>query len=348
MTASAREQSDALHARVQGFIDQPARNQFDALAIDIARFQVTHCEPLARLYAARGLDPLTLSHADKIPAVPSEAFRLRRFATHDATEDSRCFLTSGTTGGTRGQHALRTTATYQKAALTWARRWLLASGELERMLALLADEHTAPESSLGFMCARFGETLPRPSRWFFDGAHVNLDAFVDACAEPAPLLICGTAFAFLHLLDHGTQPLPLAPNSRVMQTGGFKGRTRSVEAPELRKAIAQLFRLPVAQVIGEYGMTELSSQLYQSSDERYHPPPWLRVTSVSPDDLSPLGVGAPGLARFVDLANVDSSVAVQTADRIVVHEDGSVSLLGRTPGATPRGCSLALEHLVQR
>ena len=177
---------------------------------------------------------------------------------------------------------------------------------------------------------------------------MSLADFVRACAEPAPLLISGTAFAFVHLLDETTEPLPLAPGSRVMQTGGFKGRSRSVEAPALREAIARLFRLPVAQVIGEYGMTELSSQLYQGSDERYHPPPWLRVTSVSPHDLSPLGVDVPGLARFVDFANVDSCVAVQTSDRIVVHEDGSVSLLGRAPGATPRGCSLALEHLVER
>jgi hypothetical protein len=55
--------------------------------------------------------------------------------------------------------------------------------------------------------------------------------------------------------------------------------------------------------------------------------------------------GREGIARFVDLANVDSAVAIQTADRIR-HVDGGIELLGRTPGAPPRGCSLALEHLV--
>jgi hypothetical protein len=52
-----------------------------------------------------------------------------------------------------------------------------------------------------------------------------------------------------------------------------------------------------------------------------------------------------GLARFVDLGNVDSAVAVLTEDLVRVHRDG-VELLGRRRGAAPRGCSLAFESLV--
>ena len=56
--------------------------------------------------------------------------------------------------------------------------------------------------------------------------------------------------------------------------------------------------------------------------------------------------GEEGLARIVDLANVDSSLVIQTQDRVVELSDGSVQLLGRAQGAMPRGCSLALEHLL--
>ena len=70
------------------------------------------------------------------------------------------------------------------------------------------------------------------------------------------------------------------------------------------------------------------------------------MRAVDPLTLAPVAPGEVGLARFVDLANVDSSVAIQTSDRILVHEDGTLELLGRAPGATPRGCSLALEHLL--
>jgi hypothetical protein len=137
-----------------------------------------------------------------------------------------------------------------------------------------------------------------------------------------------------------------------MQTGGFKGRSREVDAPTLRRHIAEAFGLSLAMVIAEYGMTELSSQLYQpgvrDGDEATHyvAPPWLRVTAVDPTTLAPLAPGEVGLARFDDLANVDSAVAVLTMDRIRLDPEGGVALLGRQPGAVPRGCSLSLEPIM--
>ena len=64
------------------------------------------------------------------------------------------------------------------------------------------------------------------------------------------------------------------------------------------------------------------------------------MTAVDPETLAPVPRGEVGIARIVDLANVDSAVAIQTADRVRVTADG-VELLGRAPGAPPRGCSIA-------
>jgi hypothetical protein len=55
--------------------------------------------------------------------------------------------------------------------------------------------------------------------------------------------------------------------------------------------------------------------------------------------------GEVGIARFEDLANVDSAVAIQTADLVRTVGDG-VELLGRAPGATPRGCSIAIDEML--
>lgn len=148
-----------------------------------------------------------------------------------------------------------------------------------------------------------------------------------------------------------------------MQTGGFKGRSREVPAEELRSSIARAFGVPPSHVVGEYGMTELSSQLYEgtlaaalaregapgagvrAAPGLYLAPPWVRVTAVDPETLAPLPAGEIGLARIVDLANVDSAVAIQTADRVRVTEEG-VELLGRAPGAPPRGCSIAIDQML--
>ena len=149
-----------------------------------------------------------------------------------------------------------------------------------------------------------------------------------------------------------------------MQTGGFKGKSREVDAAELRRSIAARFEVPESHVVSEYGMTELSSQLYETTlaaalgrwpaEEARHgvyaAPPWVRVTAVDPVTLAPLPDGDIGIARLVDLANVDSAVAIQTADRVRVLPSSAgnhaIELLGRAPGAPPRGCSIAADDML--
>ena len=81
-------------------------------------------------------------------------------------------------------------------------------------------------------------------------------------------------------------------------------------------------------------------------DEGVHvEPPWARVVPVDPETLLPVPDGVVGLARIEDLANVDSAFAVQTQDRVVRVEAG-FRLLGRAPGAPPRGCSIAIDEIL--
>jgi hypothetical protein len=77
----------------------------------------------------------------------------------------------------------------------------------------------------------------------------------------------------------------------------------------------------------------------------YAEPPWARVVPVDPETLAPVGAGAVGLARVEDLANVDSAVVVLAQDR-VRRVPGGVELLGRAPGAPPRGCSIAIDEML--
>jgi hypothetical protein len=78
----------------------------------------------------------------------------------------------------------------------------------------------------------------------------------------------------------------------------------------------------------------------------YFEPPWLRVVPVDPVTLEPVAAGEVGIARIVDLGNVDSAIAIQTQDR-VRRSGAGIELLGRAPGATPRGCSLAIEEFLR-
>jgi hypothetical protein len=355
------ERSDALHARVRRFIEASLHGEgaesFDALALAIARFQFDSVEPFAKLCRAADAN-LAGVVADEIPAVPADVFRLTRVAAHGAEHDARLFCTSGTSQGiaARGEHPLRTTETYAAGALAWGSRSLWPEGPTLGSIALAPTSEEAPESSLSFMIDLFARALSGPSSWHLGPGSADFAGVEKACARArssgAPMLVMGTAFAFVLLGDAAPgERCRLPDGSRVMQTGGFKGRSREVSPEDLRRTIARTFGVPEARVVGEYGMTELSSQLYEaawSGPGVYWPPPWLRVSAADPTSLEVLQPGEVGVARFVDLANVDSAVAVQTADLVRVADDGGVELLGRAPGAPPRGCSLAIEAMLER
>ncbi|HTI72174.1 MAG TPA: acyl-protein synthetase, partial [Candidatus Limnocylindria bacterium] len=101
----------------------------------------------------------------------------------------------------------------------------------------------------------------------------------------------------------------------------------------------------VAQnVVSEYGMSELSSQAYETRDAAgtpsgYQFPPWVRIRLVSPESGREVPDGQPGLLQILDLANVWSVAAVQTGD-LAIKSEGSFKLLGRAPKSEVRGCSL--------
>jgi hypothetical protein len=357
--------SDALHERVQQFARElsPSSTEFERLALEIARYQATAIPGFRRLVRASGSN---LSQVSEIPAVPVEAFRLARVAAHPVTLDELTFLTSGTTSGTRGGHHLRRTDTYRAVALAWGKAALIPDDvNTVRVLCLAPPPLTPQQSSLGFMMQAFAEQFDglgastRARTWLLSESGVDLEGLragiATAQEEGRPLLILATSFALVFLLDalEGAR-LPLDPRSVVMQTGGFKGKTRQVDAATLTEAVANTFGISPTHVVSEYGMTELSSQLYEgtlpSAKYRtdagwYLPPPWMRVEAVDGQNQQPVPDGSEGLACFTDLANVDSAVRILTMDRIVCR-GRAVKLLGRQLGAIPRGCSLAIEELL--
>jgi len=364
-----RAESDALHARARALVaayeqGSSAPESFDALACDLARFQASRIEGYARLCRARNVDPGALASATDIPAVPTDAFKLTRVAAFAEADASVTFRTSGTTQGTRGEHAMRDVGSYDAAALAFGRTWLVA--DLARRVPVVVlgpSPAAAPDSSLVHMCARFVEAFGAPadhaSTFLLDDDVLDISTFDErvavALAKGEPMLVLGTSFAFVHLVDAvGKNTFELPRGSRVMQTGGYKGRSREVPPDVLRADLARMFGIDARAIVAEYGMTELSSQFYERTlmDASaplglYAEPPWARVVPVDPDTLREVPEGEVGIAKIIDLMNVDSAVAVLTQDRVRRHATG-FELLGRAPGAPPRGCSIAIDELLGR
>lgn len=347
---SADETREELLSRAAALIDTLGDGRRDDAARDVllgalARHQATHVAPYARLVAARGVEV----------ALPTDVFRYARVAGHPVEADVRVFRTSGTTSGARGEHPFRDLSLYDRAARAWAAHMLFPDVERMPLIVLAPSEHEAPDSSLSYMLSRFGAWFGTETTFCWRDGALDLDALGRALSTHRPVALLGTSFAFIHAEDALARRFVLAPGSRIMQTGGFKGRTREVEPDVMRSLLAERYGVPESQVVAEYGMTELSSQAYETTlrepdaPRRFRFPGWVRARAVDPQTLAPLLPGHEGLLRIDDAANLDSVAAIQTADLATVHSDGTFELHGRAPGATPRGCSLAIEEaLAQR
>ena len=131
----------------------------------------------------------------------------------------------------------------------------------------------------------------------------------------------------------------------IVETGGFKGRTRQVPREELYALFTARLGVPVEHCYSEYGMSEMASQFYgRGLDPTKRGPHWVRTRAMDPltgEDAAP---GSPGLLRHYDLANFNSVLALQTQDQGTLTPDGFV-LHGRAPDAEVRGCSLTVEEL---
>ncbi len=189
----------------------------------------------------------------------------------------------------------------------------------------------------------------------FDAAVAALNA---SLVTRHPSLLLGTAFSFVHLMDYLAEKnlrFDLPIGSRVMETGGYKGRSRSMPKAELHQLITARLGAPRENIVCEYGMSELSSQAYDSAihppSSILHPrvfqfPSWTRVQIISPETGREVTDGKTGLIRVFDLANVFSVMAIQTEDLGIRRENG-FELLGRAAQAEPRGCSLMAQSAIR-
>jgi len=335
--------------------------EFDALAKAAFALQFASIEPYRAFCEGRGVTPASVRRWQDIPSVPATAFKHFDFVVGTSDEPELTFRTSGTTRGaaTRGRHLVLRASLYRESLLPPFRAHVCHGLDRPPFVCLVPPPRDRPDSSLSFMVGAAAESLASVAYWLV-GADGTLDeATWRAVAERAlqagtPVVVVATSLALLHLVERLERSAgPRLPDgSRIMETGGFKGSGRDVERAELHARVEATTGVPSHHVVGEYGMTELLSQLYEPvlaegprAQSTYVAPPWLRVRALDPMTLDELPEGRDGLLAFFDLANAGSVCHVLTEDVGSVTA-GRVRLVGRALGAEPRGCSLAMDELL--
>jgi len=329
------------------------------VALDVLRFQAVANPAYGKLLSMRGLNVEDLADWRDFPPIPTRAFKELPPVAGEG-EARAVFWTSGTTSGSqiRGEHRILDLELYEASLLAQARRYLLPDRDQIRVLALLPSPDLQPHSSLVHMAGVLHQAWDDGSgafladvEWALNSRHIA-EALARAQAEGVPVLLLSTAFGLVQWLEGNPSSVPLPSGSRVMETGGFKGRTRAVPRGELYAQVSRVLGVPQDHIVNEYGMTELLSQFYEPvlceggpaapEHRRLVGPPWVQTRILNPLDLSPVSFGEPGLLCHLDLANLFSAALVLTED-LGVEVEGGFRVLGRAPGAEPRGCSLSFE-----
>jgi hypothetical protein len=357
--------------------------EFQAWALELHGLQFQRNPAYRQLCLARGSQPDGVKAWEEIPAVPTSAFKECELTSLPPADRTTIFHSSGTTGQvpSRHYHSPESLAVYEASLIAGfltqgtplttpsradrrvAAQALFATAR-PQFICLTPPPSEAPHSSLVHMFATLGRELPNAgvafagrldadSGWVLDLPRVRA-AFAEATAAARPVILTGTAFNYVHLLDAleaDSVPGNLPPGSWAMETGGYKGRSRNIPKTELHAGLELKLGLARDRILCEYGMSELSSQAYDLAQPGGHEqgdgapartfafPSWARARVVSTETGHEVADGEPGLIRIWDLANVWSVLCVQTED-LAVRRGSGFELLGRAPRAEPRGCSL--------
>ena len=353
-------QNDIVTA-VLDFIAADSANDtaFNELALKLFAYQYDCNGPFMKFARERGKTPRTVKSWTDIPAVPINAFKTLDLSCSPVTEAKAVFMTSGTTlGGVRGKSYHPLLDVYDASMKRNFQNRFMGDFERIKMGILFPSPTLMPNSSLAhYLDLAVRDFGLGKSRHLMDDNGINFTSLFEDLAEAEqsgkPYALLGASFSFVHVIDEmkrtgKTAVLP--PGSRILDTGGFKGQSRELEPDAFYNSLEATFGVPRQHCINMYGMTELSSQLYDDGNlicpSVKSGPNWLRSRVVNPITGENIPDGQTGILAHTDLAHFNICTTVLTEDTGVVVDNG-FQLIGRASGIEAQGCSMAVDEFLK-
>lgn len=294
--------------------------------------------------------------------VPDRAFKSHAPYLFSNVEPVLTFETSGTSAAFKGRaHYTALGERLLRATIVaGAKRCIFTDLERPAVVRLVPTPQAAPAMVMAYgmqlIEQRFGD--PHASGSVIGPHGIELPALEQlldrAVAAAQPVVLIGGSFGFVNLCERLRtlgRRWELPVGSRMVDAGGFKGRSRSMSVAELRALVADTLGIAPARCNNIFGMTELASQLYDAEDRPLGPNgerpklalPHVWARARNPADMSLLELGT-GMLEVVDLCNLDRPCVLLTGD--LARSDGAgIALAGRISSGGSRGCSLTLDAL---
>ena len=316
------------------FLQQIDATNFEAQAL--ATFERQYASiPVYRQYVELlgKVKPTTLS---EIPFLPIDFFKSQQIGMQGQPIE-KTFLSSGTTQQNRSQHLVNDLRWYDASLMLGFERVFGKVSDYV-FIALLPSYLENGDSSLIYMVDQLIQKSNSPrSGYYLSQVEEVMSVYDLALAQGKKPFVFGVSYALLDLAESGIQ----LPKALILETGGMKGRRQELTKFELHQILQDGFR--VQHILSEYGMTELLSQAYCTSDQIFSCPPWMQIRIRDAyDPFTEVPFGQKGGINVIDLANQNSCAFIQTDDLGRMVPEGFV-LEGRIASTDIRGCNQLID-----
>lgn len=309
-------------------------DNFNALALEVFRFQYARNDVYQAFVKAIGCDYDKVDRLEKIPFLPVRFFKSHKVITTQF-EPEAVFESSGTTGMINSRHYVKDLALYQESFLMGFEHFY-GSVKDWCIIGLLPSYLERKGSSLVYMVNELINLSRHPMSGFYLHEYDQLASVLTELEKSRQkTLLIGVTFALLELAEQISMPLA---HTFIMETGGMKGRRREMIREEVHEQLMKAFS--TVAIHSEYGMTELLSQAYSSGEGIFECPPWMKIILRDDEDPFRLIRYGSGTINVIDLANIWSCSFIATDDAGRIKNDGNFEVLGRVDGSDLRGCSL--------
>ena len=362
-------------------------DEFEQLAFSLFQQQYELNGPYRKFCDSKGRRPSSASNWLEIPAVPAAAFKMAELASfQDPTSAAKIlFETSGTSNSMRKGRVFRDDTgvrVFEAASLGVFDHFALCGLKEMRIVALSPPPEAFPNSAIAYIIGLWVDARGSSGSLFTLGVGgLDVDKLIGALreaeAEATPVLLVGATFGFVRFCDQCVEKgisFQLAAGSRLVDGGGYKGRSRELQKDEFIKLVSGVFGLPEPSCVNLLGATEFATQFFDCtlrnavdgvSEPRYkRNTGWTRSIAMStdnPDCRLTCDIPIPGwdncfksevgLLRHYDLGNTSSVMAIQTEDlgyEVRTPHGTGFEILGRASGAEARGCSISIDELIDR
>jgi hypothetical protein len=335
-----------------------SEDDFNEQALYLFDYQFRNNLPYQMYCRQKGKTLRMVKNWRDIPAVPINAFKELTLSCEDSSSVEDVFMTSGTTKGIRGKHYHPTLAVYdQSMILNFKERFMKVVDRI-RMGILFPTEQEMTNSSLShYLALAYKEFGSKESRYFVNEEGLMIEDLIkelesaEKSSEPYALL--GASFSFVHLfeeLNKRGKTFSLPKGSRILDTGGFKNQSKELDLETFYDELSASLVVERSSCINMYGMTELSTQFYDSGNEVVPSvksgPHWIKTKIVNPITGEEVPMGERGVLVHCDLANFNSVTTILTEDMGMEHSNGFL-LLGRVKGDDAKGCSMAVDEFLR-